>query len=192
MVVGRVGTANLLGSGGGDQCVGVAGVADDQDFHILLGVLGNGFALNGEDGAVGRQEIGTFHAGAARAGADQQADVGVLECNVGVVGGDHSFEKRERAVVEFHHDTLAGFLGLRQVEQLEKDRLVFSEHFTGGDPEKQAVTDLAGSAGNGDTNWGFGHGAAPVGKDELQKNQKSTVALSVTGSFKASNTRGES
>ena len=46
---------------------------------------------------------------------------------------------------------------LRQVEQLEDDRLVFAEHFAGGDPEKQAIADLAGSAGNGDTKWGFGH-----------------------------------
>ncbi|WP_294260726.1 hypothetical protein [Propionivibrio sp.] len=58
---------------------------------------------------------------------------------------------------------------MRQVKQLEEDRLVLSEHFTGRNAEQQAVTDLAGSAGHGDTNWGFGHSAAPVGKDELQK-----------------------
>jgi hypothetical protein len=33
-------------------------------------------------------------------------------------------------------------LGLRQVEQLEDDRLVFAEHFAGGNAEQQAITDL--------------------------------------------------
>jgi hypothetical protein len=28
---------------------------------------------------------------------------------------------------------------------------------------------LAGGAGDGNANWGFGHGAAPVGNDELEK-----------------------
>ncbi|MPN58586.1 hypothetical protein SDC9_206293 [bioreactor metagenome] len=41
-------------------------------------------------------------------------------------------------------------MGLRQVEQLEDDRLILAEHFAGGDAEEQAVTDLAGSAGDGD------------------------------------------
>jgi hypothetical protein len=50
-----------------------------------------------------------------------------------------------------------GLLGLRQVEQLEDDRLVFAEHFAGGDAEQQAVTDLAGGAGNGNAHGGFGH-----------------------------------
>jgi hypothetical protein len=57
---------------------------------------------------------------------------------------------------------LAGLLGLRQVEQLKDDRLILAEHFAGGDAEKQAVTDLAGGAGNRDAHGGFGHDAAPV------------------------------
>jgi hypothetical protein len=41
--------------------------------------------------------------------------------------------------------------------KLEDDRLVFAEHFAGGDAEQQAITDLAGGAGNGNAHGGFGH-----------------------------------
>jgi hypothetical protein len=51
---------------------------------------------------------------------------------------------------------------LRQVEQLEDDRLILAEHFAGGNPEKQAVTNLTGGAGDRDAHGGFGHDAAPV------------------------------
>src|SRR5574343_490642 len=157
VVVVRVGAADFLGSGSSDVGVGVAGVANDQNLDVFLGVLGNGLALNGEDGAVGGQQVGTFHALGARTGADQQADVGVLEGDVRIIGGNHAGEQREGAVVEFHHHALHGLLGLRQVEQLKDDRLVFAEHFAGGDAEQQAITDLAGGAGNCNAHGGFGH-----------------------------------
>jgi hypothetical protein len=38
------------------------------------------------------------------------------------------------------------------------DRLVLAEHLAGSDAEQQAVADLAGSAGHGDTYGGFRHG----------------------------------
>jgi hypothetical protein len=116
MVVGRVGAADFLGCGAGDQGVGIAGVADDQNADVFLGVFGDCLALNGEDGAVGGQQVGTFHARAARTCANQQADVGILEGDVGIVGGEHAGEHREGAVFEFHDHALAGFLSLRQVE----------------------------------------------------------------------------
>ena len=99
VVVVRVGTANLPGGGGGDQGIGVARVADDQDLDVFLGVLGDGLALNGEDGAVGAQQVGTLHALGARAGTDQQADVGVLEGDVRIVRRDHAGQQREGAVL---------------------------------------------------------------------------------------------
>ena len=39
----------------------------------------------------------------------------------------------------------------RDLEQLEDDRLVGTEELTAGDAEQQAVTDLAGGSGDGDT-----------------------------------------
>src|SRR5256885_639458 len=50
----------------------------------------------------------------------------------------------------FCHDALECRLRLveRQLEQLQDHRLVLPEHFTAGNPEQKAVTDLAGSAGD--------------------------------------------
>ena len=87
VVVVRVGAADLAGGGAGDIGVGVGGVADDQDLDVFLGVFGDGLALHGEDGAVGAQQVGALHALGARTGADQQADVGVLEGDIRVIGG---------------------------------------------------------------------------------------------------------
>ena len=161
VVVVRVGAADLDGGGAGDVGVGVAGVAHDQHADVFLGVLGDGLALNGEDGAVGGQQVGTLHAGAARTGADQQAHVGVLERDVGVVGGDHAGEQREGAVFQLHHHALDGLLGLGQVEQLQDDGLVLAQHFATGDAEQQAVADLAGGAGDSNAHGGFAHMITP-------------------------------
>jgi len=111
--------------------------------------------LHGEDGAVGREQFGTLHTRAARTRTDEHADVGVLEGNVGVIRGEHAGEQREGAVVEFHDDALAGLLGLREIEQLKDDRLVLAQHFARGNAEQQCVTDLAGGAGDSNTNRCF-------------------------------------
>jgi hypothetical protein len=74
------------------------------------------------------------------------------------VGGlDDALEKREGAVVEFHRDAFERLEGLldRGLDQLEDDRLVGAEHRAGGDAEKERVTDLAGGAGDCDTDGGF-------------------------------------
>ncbi len=79
----------------------------------------------------------------------------VLESDVRIVGGNHAGQQREGTVFQFHHHALNGGLGLRQVEQLQDDRLVFAQHFTTGDTEQQAVANLTSSAGNGNANGSF-------------------------------------
>jgi hypothetical protein len=51
---------------------------------------------------------------------------------------------------------------LRQVEQLQDDRLILAEHFAGGNAEQQAINDLAGGGGNGNAHGGFSHGESPM------------------------------
>ena len=68
-----------------------------------------------------------------------------------------SLEQREGAVVELHHHALQGAEGGGDLEQLQDDRLIGSEQGAAGDAEQQAVADLAGGAGDGDTNRGSGH-----------------------------------
>ncbi len=155
MVVVRIGATHLAGGGAGNIRIGVGGVADDQNLDVFLGVLGNSLALNGENGAVGAQQVGTLHTLGARTGAYQQADIGVLKGDVRIVGGDHAGEQREGAVFQLHHCALHCLLRLRQVEQLKDDRLVFAEHFAGGNAEQQAITDLACGTGHCNAHRGF-------------------------------------
>ena len=97
----------------GDVGVGVGRIADHQDFNVAASDFVQCRALNGEDLCVGLQQVGTFHAGAARTGTHQDGDVGVFEGDFGVVGGNHAVEQWEGAVLQFHHHALYGFLGLR-------------------------------------------------------------------------------
>ena len=92
VVVGRVGSAHLDGCGAGNVCIGIGRVADHQHLDVFLGVFGDRFPLHFEDGAVGGEQVGAFHAGAAWFGANQHADIRVLESDVWVIGGEHAFE----------------------------------------------------------------------------------------------------
>ena len=106
--------------------------------------------------AVDGQQLGPFHARAARTRADQQRVVGVLEGGHRVAVGFHAGQQREGAVVQLHHHALERLLGLfvGDFEQLQDDRLVLAQHFAGGDAEQQGVTDLTSGAGD-NTRTGF-------------------------------------
>ena len=136
----------------GDQRVGVGRVADDEDLDVLLGALAERRALRLEDAAVGAEQIAALHAGLARHRADEQGDVGVAERDVGVVGAHDIGEQRERAVVELHLHAAERAERRRDLEQLQDHGRVGPEHRPGGDAEQQAVADLAGSTGDGNTN----------------------------------------
>jgi hypothetical protein len=71
-----------------------------------------------------------------------------------------SRQQREGAVVEFHHHALERLLRLlvRNLEQLQKDRLVLPSISSRRDAEQQRIADLAGGAGDGDTDGRFTHG----------------------------------
>ena len=87
----------------------------------------------------------------ARHRPDEQGHVGVTERDVGVVGAHDVGEQRERAVVELHPHALERAERRRDLEQLQGDGRVGPEHRARGDAEQQAVADLAGGAGDGDT-----------------------------------------
>jgi len=70
----------------GDVCVGVARVADNQNFAIRGSELTNGRTLNGENLGVLGQQVLALHAGTARSGANQQCNLCILEGDVRVVG----------------------------------------------------------------------------------------------------------
>ena len=66
-------------------------------------------------------------------------------------------QQRERAVVQLHHHALQRLERWGDLEQPQLDRLVGAQHRAAGDPEQQAVADLAGGAGDGDLD-GCAHG----------------------------------
>ena len=63
----------------------------------------------------------------------------------------------KRAVVQFHHHALERRQGRLDFDEVQDDRLVRPEHRAGGDAEQEGITDLAGGAGDGDTNGGSAH-----------------------------------
>jgi hypothetical protein len=72
----------------------------------------------------------------------------------------HADEQREGAVLQLHHHALERLLRLfhRHLEEAQNDRLVLAQHFAGGDAKNDGVTDLAGCAGDRDSNGGLAHG----------------------------------
>jgi hypothetical protein len=69
-----------------------------------------------------------------------------------VVGADDARKERKGAVVEFHAHSLEGFHGRGDIQQLQDHRLAVAEHRAGGDAKQECVADLAGGAGDGDSN----------------------------------------
>ena len=96
-----------IGRGGlRDEGIGIGRVTDNQHFDVARGVVIQRLALRAENGAIRGEQILALHAGTARAGADQQGIIAVLESDVGIVSRDQAAQERESAVVEFHGNAL--------------------------------------------------------------------------------------
>ena len=144
----------------GDVAVGIGRVSDHQHLDPAASHGIERLALLDENLRVLEQKILSLHARAARPRADQQRDIGVLECDLGVRSAGHARKKRKRAILELHHDALECRLGLvdRQLQQLQRNRLIVPEHFAASDAEQKAVTDLTGGAGHRHANGVFHRG----------------------------------
>ena len=143
----------------GDPGIGVGGVAHHQHLDVPRRNLVQGLALLDEDLGVFQQQILALHTGATGAGTDQQCVVRILEGHFGIVRADHPRQQRECAVFQFHHYALQGGLGLLhgQFQHLQNHGLVLAEHFARRDAEQQGISNLSGSAGDSNSNGGFGH-----------------------------------
>ena len=148
----------------------LAGLPTTSTLTSRAGAARQRLALRLEDAAVGRQQVGALHPLLARHRPDEQGDVDVAERHVGVVGAHDVGEQREGAVVELHPHALERAERRRDLEQLQGDRGVRAEHRTRGDAEQQAVADLAGGPGDGDTDRGAGcHGAERRPRSERRR-----------------------
>ena len=77
-------------------------------------------------------------------------------------------ERREGAVIEFHHDALHSGRGGRYFQQIQVDGLVGAQHLTGRDAKCERIPDIACSARDGDGDWLF--------HDELRRQKRGMVA----------------
>src|SRR5690554_4388512 len=147
----------FFGAFHGDVRIGVAWVAYHQHFAVRVGMLTDRRALDGKDLGIFSQQVLAFHARTARASADEQGDLRILEGDVGVVGDGDSLEKWERAIFQFHSYAGKRFLRLGQIKQLQNDRLIFAQHLSAGNAKQHAVCNLAGGAGDDDSNRWLDH-----------------------------------
>ena len=70
----------------------------------------------------------------------------------GIVGAHDILQQRKGTVVELHLHAAERAKRWSDLQQLQDDRGIGAEHRPGCDPEQQAVTDLAGSPGDGNAN----------------------------------------
>lgn len=119
-----------------DQGVRVGGVADHRDTHACCGIGGDGSPLRAEDAAVGCEQVGALHAGAARSCADQQGEVATVEAHRGVIGHLDVLEQTERAVLQLERGTLRGAEPLRDLQQSQTHLLIRAEQVVRRDAEQ--------------------------------------------------------
>ena len=111
-------------------------------------MLVEGASLRPEDPAVLGEQVAPLHALAPRAGADEEGEIRIAERLVRV-GGHHEIVREGiRAVFELHHHAPKRGQGRRDLEELEDDRLVGSQHLPRRDAEEEGVGDLAGRPGH--------------------------------------------
>ena len=156
---GEVAHGDFGGGLHGDECVGVGGVADNDDADIAGSDFIDGRTLNLEDLGVYGQKILALHAGSTGTRTDEEGVIRVLEGDLDVAGADHVGQKGERAVFQFHHAAGQSLLGLLhgKLEHLKDDGLIRAQHCAAGDAIKQGISDLSGSAGHRYTYRLFGH-----------------------------------
>ena len=83
------------------------------------------------------EQVGALHAGLARHRTHEQRDIHVTERNVRVVGHHDAGEEREGTVVELHLHALERLQRRRDLEQLQDDLRVGTEHRAGRDAEQE-------------------------------------------------------
>lgn len=102
----------------GNEGVGVGGVSNNTDFASLLGNGVHGGTLSLEDLSVSLEEISSLHTGSSRSGTNHHNDIGVLETNKGVSGGNDLVDAIVGSIVEFHHESLESSFSLREFQKL--------------------------------------------------------------------------
>ena len=141
---------NVTGCVSCDGCVGVCGVANNQNAHVFSSAVVDGLALRTKNTCVGLEEVSALHTRTARHCADQEGGVGALECSLGIIVDIHACEQRECTVIKLHCGALSGLHALGDLQQVELNGSIRTEHGSRSDAEKKGVTDVSGCTGDGD------------------------------------------
>ena len=138
-----------------DEGVGVGGVSNNSDLHGLLGNLIDSLTLSLENLGISSKEISTLHARASGASADKHGNISILESNKRVSSSDDRVNVGVSAIVEFHDETLEDLLGSWELNELQDDLLVRSEHSALSNEVAKEVADLTSGAGDCDSDGGL-------------------------------------
>lgn len=138
--------------GRSNQGVGVSGIANNKDFDGFLGNSVEGRSLNLEDFSIRFEKIGSLHAGASGSCTDQNSDINILEALERTDARDNAGNSAVSRIVELHRQAFERALGSRELDEVQDNFLVRSEHTTLADEVTEESPDLAGSSGDGDAN----------------------------------------
>src|SRR5438046_9562474 len=141
-----------------DQTIGSALISNHEHAHIGCIIFLDRLTLSDKNFAVDPQQVLAFHAGLARNTPDQQRPVHIAKTFIEISRWYHRFQKRERAIMQFHAHAFERAEHGRNFDQMKSERLIGPEHLPGGDAKQKRVTDLPGGAGHCDFNRSF-HGA---------------------------------
>ncbi len=114
--------------------------------HVRCGARLDRFAGIGEDGPVDTDQIAPLHPFFARHAAHAQDKIAVAEAvfEMAAIGFHDSGQRREGAVVQLHHHTVQRRHDRRNFNQVQDDRLLWSEDLSRRQAENQRVANLAG------------------------------------------------
>ena len=136
-----------------DQRIGVGWIAHHQHAHVAAATASSALPWAENILAFSNSRSLRSMPGTARPGADQHGEIAVLEADVGIGRGRHLVQSREGAVVQLHHHALHRRARRRDLQQIQIDRLIGAEHLTRCDAKRQRITDIAGGARDGDSDW---------------------------------------
>ena len=135
-----------------NHCVCICWVANNKNLDVLLCCCTKSLALWLEDAAVCAEKISALHAIFARHRANKECSISIAECSLCIVGAHHASEKWECTVIKLHANTFKGAKCWRDLKELQNHWSVGTKNGTRCNTEKEAVANLAGCTGDGNTN----------------------------------------
>ena len=111
-----------------NKSIRICRIADNQNFDVLLCILGNRSTLRLKNATIGSQQICALHAIFARHRANQQSNISITKSNIGIIGGDYIYKWRIRTIIKFHFYAVQRAERWCHFKQLQNYRRIWPEH----------------------------------------------------------------